>query len=214
MIQVFLLDIECLKDRYDYLFLKMPLQRQNKIKSYSFSDDKLRSLGAGILIDYGLNLNNLSRNQINITYNEFGKPYIEGKKLYFNISHSNQFVVCAFSNEDIGIDLQKICKVSASFVNKICTKKEINQILDDRDSQIIRLWTFKESYLKLTGKGITRDFNKIEIDLKNKHFYNHPEVFFHEYLLEGYFLTICSKVNDFNDKLIIVDKIWVDDFYK
>ena len=63
MIQVFLLDIECLKDNFDYLLGKMSLQRQNKIKSYSFNDDKLRSLGAGILIDYGLNIYGLSRNQ-------------------------------------------------------------------------------------------------------------------------------------------------------
>ncbi len=214
MIQVFLLDIECLKDSYDYLFCKMPLQRQNKIKSYSFNDDKLRSLGAGILIDYGLNLYGLSRNQINIVYNKSGKPYIEGKKIYFNISHSNQFVACAFSNEEVGIDLQKKCKVSDSFVNKVCSKKELDQILVDKESQIIRLWTFKESYLKLTGEGIIRDFNKIEIDLKNKKSFNLPEVFFYEYPLEGYYLTICSKVNDFNDELIIVDKIRIDNFYK
>lgn len=214
MIQVFLLDIECLKDNFDYLLGKMSLQRQNKIKSYSFNDDKLRSLGAGILIDYGLNIYGLSRNQINIVYNKMGKSYIEGKDLYFNISHSDQFVACAFSNEDVGIDLQKVHKVSDSFVNKVCTKKEIDQILNDRENQIIRLWTFKESYLKMTGEGIARDFSKIEIDLKNKRSFNHKELFFQEYQLENYYLTICCKIDDFSKDLIIVDKAWISKFYQ
>ena len=41
----------------------------------------------------------------NIHFNENNKPFIDG--IYFNISHSNDYVVLVFSNKKIGVDRLK-----------------------------------------------------------------------------------------------------------
>lgn len=53
--------------------------------------------------------------------------------------------------------------------NRVCCKDELKLLENskDRAKEFIRLWTMKECYLKMTGKGIYEDLksvNTLEID--------------------------------------------------
>lgn len=87
--------------------LKIFLKIEKKIKRYKFKNDKILSLGAAILLDIGLK--RIWERNIKIIHNDYGKPYFKDfEKINFNISHSGEYVVCCFSDKEIGVDIEKI----------------------------------------------------------------------------------------------------------
>lgn len=101
-------------------------------------------------------------NQINT--NKYGKPFLPGyPKIHFNVSHCEGWIVCAFSEREIGVDVERIQSFPISMVKKILTEQE-RQILsryeknaEDYHRIFYRFWTWKESYLKWKGEGFHRN---------------------------------------------------------
>jgi len=122
----------------------------------------------------------------NIYYNGNGKPLIKG--VYFNISHSNNYVVLVFSNNKIGIDIEKIREVDLNISNYFCTDKEKDYILksNNKYKSLFEIYTLKEAYIKMLGTNL---FNIKSIDsfiidnLNIKRIYNIPK----------YIITIIEK---------------------
>lgn len=54
-----------------------------------------------------------------VKVDKFGKPYFEDTDIHFNISHSGCYVIAAVSDEDIGIDIQKIKATSIELLKRI-----------------------------------------------------------------------------------------------
>ena len=54
---------------------------------------------------------------IEIVYNEHGKPYLKNNELYFNLSHDRNMTVLVTSNQEIGVDLEYLT-YKQSVVNK------------------------------------------------------------------------------------------------
>lgn len=97
----------------------------------------------------------------NITYNKYGKPLIENANFHFNISHSHQKVVAIVSTEnEVGIDIEKIRPISLNGFEYFFTKKEWKQIssAENPSENLLNCWTIKEAALKCIGTG----FNNIE----------------------------------------------------
>ena len=94
-----------------------------------------------------------------IFYNEYGKPYIKNNPIYFNISHSGDYIVIIISNRECGIDIEKIRQIRNNVVNKICLDTEKKLIVDDKSFTLI--WTMKEAYSKYNGMGFAFGFNNI-----------------------------------------------------
>ncbi|MCL0028295.1 hypothetical protein M1M88_01070 [Peptococcaceae bacterium] len=43
--------------------------------------------------------------------NDYGKPFLKNTNdLYFNVSHSGEWVVCAIHHHPIGIDIEQVKK--------------------------------------------------------------------------------------------------------
>ena len=77
-------------------------------------------------------------------------------------------VVCALSDQEIGIDVEKIQNFTESMAKKILTEKE-QQILKGyasdqkkQNREFYRFWTLKESYLKWRGRGFSLDPHQVE----------------------------------------------------
>lgn len=75
------------------------------------------------------------------------KPYLKKYNYYYNLSHTQDFLVLAISNQEVGIDIEK----QKRMVKKI---KEINNIQE---------WTIAEAAVKFLGSGI-KDLKKIKLD--------------------------------------------------
>lgn len=120
-------------------------QINDKRKIHYFSWAKLNN----ILKEKGIDLNNTS-----IKFNKNGKPYID--ELYFNITHSNNYIAFVISNFECGIDIEYVN--SSRDIKKLSNyifKKEINDI-----DLFYRNWVEKEALVKRYGASLFDDVEK------------------------------------------------------
>lgn len=90
--------------------------------------------------------------------NDFGKPL--STKTFFNISHSNGFVIFAKTNlGPIGIDIERNKPVSELLIKTITTDEELATIHDPKD--FFKIWTCKESLIKSRGINLPKNLKSI-----------------------------------------------------
>lgn len=100
---------------------------------------------------------------LRIDYDKNGKPFLpDFPDVYFNISHSGEYVAVAVGDAEVGLDVQEKKELSDGVLKRIAAEEE-------KDLQILPAWLFsiKESFLKLTGDGITKDLRDFYIVEKN-----------------------------------------------
>lgn len=101
---------------------------------------------------------------LEIEANDNGKPYFKARNdIFFNISHSKEYIICAIAPFEIGCDIEKIRDVKQSIANRFFTRDESNFVMD-QDS-FFRLWTLKESFVKAIGTGLNTPLNSFNIGL-------------------------------------------------
>ena len=112
---------------------------------------------------------NIENPDININYDQNGKPYLNNNK-GISISHSNKLVGIGLSNEiDFGIDIQiktdKILNIQKKFLskNELLQLESINTI-----ESLTKIWSAKESIYKLLGKKGVSFSSDLEIDISPK----------------------------------------------
>ena len=122
---------------------------------------------------------------------ETGKPYLRlHPELFFNISHSGEWIACALGNVPVGIDIQYHREINLEqTAGKICTPQEwklFTQADTEKEKKniLFQIWTKKESYLKFTGEGIRREL--CEISYEGCRFYQLE-------MPEGYSGMVCVK---------------------
>ena len=105
----------------------------------------------------------------NIRKGQRGKPYIENVPFYFNISHCDGLVACAVSEKEVGIDAEVTRNVADRVMKRCYSDDEIAYVNSARnkDFEFTKLWTLKESYVKLLGTGIDRSFGSFSVIQKD-----------------------------------------------
>ncbi len=94
-----------------------------------------------------------------IIYNNYGKPYLKNKELYFNISHSYEYTVLVISNKEIGVDIEKIT-MRKKVMEKICNEEEKALIKTAED--FTKIWVKKECYTKYLGIGLSYGLENVD----------------------------------------------------
>ena len=151
---------------------------------------------------------------------ENGKPFFPAyPDFHYNISHSGDYAALAFAGQPVGIDIQKIqdntaraLKIARHFfspqendaLRRICSeaadgKDEISSVQGGPEfcRLFTRFWTARESYIKLTGRGLSEPFSDYRPDLDAGLIYPAGESGLVYYLGEceapdGYCMTVCS----------------------
>lgn len=106
-------------------------------------------------------------NEIQIQRTPSGKPcFADRKGLFFSLSHSGAYAVCALSEEEVGVDIQQEKdSFSPGIIRRILHERED---LDGTDvSALFRLWAAKEAYVKCTGDGLKKDFRELYADFED-----------------------------------------------
>jgi 4'-phosphopantetheinyl transferase len=92
------------------------------------------------------------------------KPYIKNSTLFYNISHSGDWIVLAVSDSAIGVDTEQ---VNPSFdfndvIKEYFSLEEARSILEEKSpDRFFMIWTRKEALTKATGKGLDEDLKFI-----------------------------------------------------
>ncbi|EEM05993.1 4'-phosphopantetheinyl transferase family protein [Bacillus pseudomycoides] len=192
-------------------------ERQEQVKRFRFREDALRSLLGELLTRYILTREySIPNCLINFERNTFGKPFLkEYKNIYFNVSHSGQWIVCAVDSNEVGIDVEKVDQFDIDIAKRFFLEEEylsLKNIFNENDkkSYFYKLWTLKESYVKAKGKGLQIPLNSFKIekvnnDLKNYDFQVGNQMFLRLYSLENYFLSICSTHTSLPKQLFFLD---------
>lgn len=95
---------------------------------------------------------------ISYRYGAHGKPMIADFPKHFNLSHSGDYVVCAVSDGEVGVDIQKWVPFKERTAERFFAPEEWKLLqtlpMGQRTEMFYRLWTRKEAYGKYTGLGI------------------------------------------------------------
>ncbi len=136
-------------------------ERRKKVIRYRMPDDRKRSLAAGLIIRKILNENGLSEDSLK--YSENGKPLADN--LFFNISHAGDYVVGVSSDREVGCDIEKIVDAPLEVADRFFHLKEAEYIksAEDKNRAFFTLWTLKESYMKMTGRGMNLPLDSFEV---------------------------------------------------
>lgn len=163
-------DIRDLTDEeYNKYFSLMSPEKQQRVNKFRFIDDKKRTVAGEMLARKAIaEWCSVDETAIVFYKNEHDKPYLKDLSCHFNISHSGNFVVCAISENEIGIDIEKIRPIDLKIAKKICTETELKYLFNgtpnENDfnpatedvvlSRFFKLWTAKEAYGKCKGIGV------------------------------------------------------------
>lgn len=197
-----------LLNRYIHLF---NAELQEKILKYKKWDDCQRSLLGYVLLSNGLERLGMSTHFINeIMFNDFGKPYIKGCPIYFNISHSKEIVVCALSNQtEIGIDIEYIQPICFRNFRPFMLSSEWSKIKEEDNclDEFYHYWTQKEAVLKADGSGLSTNLRSFEI--KNGRTYINNDFFYvtNLYIEDNYCCNLAIKKLHYRN--ISIDLIFI-----
>lgn len=85
-----------------------------------------------------------------------GKPFLPDEPaLHFSLAHSGAWALCAAGRVPVGADLQLLRPLSDALRARFFTADE--RALCRVGADFVRLFCAKESYGKLTGRGLSRD---------------------------------------------------------
>ena len=165
-------------------------------------EDQRRALWAELLLRYALRENGV-RFPEGFVIGEYGKPYLPGGELFFNLSHAGEWVVCAVSASELGCDIERIGHGDINVAKRFFTAEEYADIAskpspEERAALFCRYWTLKESFLKATGRGLSLPLNSFSVRLGEKTTVigtaDEREFRFREYAaFPGYRCAVCAR---------------------
>jgi 4'-phosphopantetheinyl transferase len=136
-------------------------------KRYLFDKDKIASGGGRILLKYILD-KNYGIEDYSISIDKQGKPFLDSHpNIHFNISHSGEIVFVGVSYKPIGVDIEKIHDLDyKELSNHFFHLNEYKTIINSKDplSTFFKIWTSKESFVKMKGTGIVVDLDSFIIN--------------------------------------------------
>ncbi len=233
MIEIYYMSVLPLEEEEFFLQAKsrIDVHRLKKVEQTRMIKDKLLRMGAGLLLQYSVKrrtegtvtdssavicrqlqvaevLNTVEEPlDLSCTYGIQGKPYLKKfPDIYFSLSHSGEYALCAICDREIGADVQQTEKIQGKDRKEqiaarqfACTEREWISEADtqeERDWRFYRIWTGKEAYIKLTGQGLSQGMNSFWVDLdKNCIIDEHApcrQVRLHELRLpDGYVAAAC-----------------------
>lgn len=107
--------------------------------------------------------------------NEHGKPYLtETPEIYVNwSSFQGPNVICAISDQEVGIDLQKMDREpKENLIRKALTEEEQEFYRSvpkpERQKLFYQYWSVKESFLKALGTGFYTSLHTFQVDMEEE----------------------------------------------
>ncbi len=146
------------------LLENLPAAFSERANRYLDEENSLSYLTGRLLLKKALSINGHSTSLLEkIHYSEYGKPSLAGHN--FSISHSNGYVVIAFSTEfSVGIDIEKKKRIDLEPFNYLFTEPEWESIIKAENSleRFYWFWVRKEALLKAAGCSL-KDLKQLEV---------------------------------------------------
>lgn len=89
-----------------------------------------------------------------------GKPYIPGRTVHFNLTHSKGLTALAVAKKRVGLDCERLDGKPRPAVLQRFTAREKGEISTSADFYVH--WTARESYIKYYGEALAALWRKVE----------------------------------------------------
>lgn len=208
--KIYIADLTCLNDvdLFERLLGLVPESRREKALRFRFPKGKMQSLGVGLLLRKACEDFGIPEADEYVALEKNGKPYfINHPDVHFNLSHSESRAMCIMScgkDSPVGCDVEAIKRDRGELAERFFMPDEaawIKSFADEtlQNSAFYRLWTLKESYMKVTGLGLSLSPSEFSFVLDgNSVMLSHnglrKEYAFWEYdFQDGYKYACCEK---------------------
>ena len=193
MIRILCLDVSAIgPSAYEKLYNRATEARRHRADRCRRREDALCCIGAGALLSCAVK-RHLGLEAFTLAEDRWGKPFIpEAAEFHFNLSHSGSWVVLAFGDSPVGIDVEKLDYTPGrhQVIRRFFAPDEQAYVLEDpgeEGERFFRIWTAKESWLKYTGEGLTKPLSSFSVlAMDRPGFYTRTPG-------EGYLLTLCAE---------------------
>lgn len=128
-----------------------------------------------------------------------GKPSLaEHPEIHFNLSHAKGIAACIVSENECGIDCEKVRPFRENVMRRAFSGQERALVADsdEPDKMFFRLWTLKEAYVKALGIGISYPLAEAEFSFREGEIVTEIRGYsFRQYLIRGgeYIVSVCEK---------------------
>ena len=157
---LFAADVTALKDAelYHLAYAAATPPRREKTDRFRPEKDRRLSLGAEALLRHALRCAGSGAASAGFDYGADKKPYLRDGGLFFNLSHSGIWAVCAVAGYEVGCDVEQVAPIDLKLARRFLPE-EYEDILSqptagERLELFYRYWTLKESFMKATGLGM------------------------------------------------------------
>jgi len=169
---------------------RLPGWRRQIFDRLKNENARQESLCAGLLYAYVLERHGVPRDAA-VERLPAGRPVLAGRDdLWFSLSHSGRYVLCAVSGQPVGADVQEIRTVRRSIVRRFHpTERTWLERLpeEEQNAALFRLWTRKEAWVKAVSGE--RMLSLAEADV----IHALPGLRFRDYMLTGgYAAAVCA----------------------
>ena len=200
-------------ETFERYYQMLSQERKNKVDQFKMDEDKRQSVCAGILLNDMLTRHGIKEHAMVTAYKENGKPYFpQYPELQFNLSHSHGMVICSFSNREVGCDVEKRSAVRENVARRFFTSQEYQAIFikpagEEQEKEFYRIWTIKESFLKITGRGMSMALDEFQAPLNDDShriqqvYYDFP-IYVKEYELGNHQIAVCSPAKAFAEEML------------
>ena len=200
MIRILCADLAAADEQlFPVLYEMASPERKTRADACRQPGDRLRCVTAEALLRKVL-----GRSDYRIEKNAFGKPCIRDLPgFYYNLSHSGRYVVIAWGDTEVGVDVQQHRDRSnvTALAERFFAPDELDLVRRE-PHRFYEIWTKKESYLKYTGRGLQKDLRSFSVLAPE------PGIRYQNWALEGsYSLSLCSSDCDCTMELLDIRQL-------
>lgn len=207
MVEIYITNFSTLPDPKDRKELMATLDPKRRLRIAEAASPKARRqcLASSLLLQKVLQEKGIDYRLVNT--NRLGKPEVPG--IFFNLSHSENLVVCAVSDREVGCDIEKLREAPRKVSVRFFSPQERGLLASVSgaafDDAFFRLWTMKESYVKMTGEGLRVSMQSCEVVNDEESRYRIcrdgklQDCYVREYEIPGYCLSVCAEETSFGE---------------
>lgn len=179
-------------------------ERKQRIDTTKRAETKAALLGAGLLLDEVLK-KSFGLSDTELETNEYGKPSLKNHpEIHFNLSHSGDIAILTVSDAECGVDVENTNRPHEAMgvANRFFSRNEYAAMMlsANPNEAFCRLWTLRESYVKMRGKGFAIGLSTLKCDFHRgacTMYQDHlpqADAFFKEFRdIPGYRVSVCTN---------------------
>ncbi len=171
----------------------LPLWRRERTEKLRNEKARQESLAAGLLWQWAMEDRGADpRSPVKLL--PAGKPVFSPENgIWFSLSHSGQYSLCAVSHGPVGGDVQQMRKVNLSIARRLHPDEREwleGYSEERREEEFFRLWARKEAWVKAESRERMLSLSEADV------VHSLPGWYFWDYALSGgYRAAVCTREN-------------------